>query len=116
MRDSLHLCRQSLAPDESPGPFEVDGKPDTRLQRSVGVLEIEALSARIGAFEYAVYVVLTAGLFNLLVKVLCTDNDHLLEVSSLQAERTITTASGTRESRPESRMRSRITPPWVTSR
>jgi len=44
--------------------------------------DIEALSDRIGAFEYAVYVVLTAGRFDLLVEVLCADNDHLLEVMS----------------------------------
>ena len=44
--------------------------------------DIEALSDEIGAREYAVYVVLTAGRFDLLVEVLCADNDHLLEVMS----------------------------------
>lgn len=44
--------------------------------------DIEALSEEIGAREYAVYVVLTAGRFDLLVEVLCADNDHLLEVMS----------------------------------
>lgn len=43
---------------------------------------IEALSDEIGAREYAVYVVLTAGRFDMLVEVLCADNDHLLEVMS----------------------------------
>lgn len=42
--------------------------------------DIEALSAEIGARDYAVYVVMTAGRFDLLVEVLCADNDHLLEV------------------------------------
>lgn len=44
--------------------------------------DIEALSAEVGSREYAVYVVLTAGRFDLLVEVLCADNDHLLEVMS----------------------------------
>ena len=44
--------------------------------------DIEALSSKIGALESAVYVVLTAGRFDLLVEVLCADNDHLLEVMS----------------------------------
>jgi len=44
--------------------------------------DIEALSEKIGAFEYAVYVVLTSGRFDMLVEVLCADNDHLLEVIS----------------------------------
>jgi len=43
---------------------------------------IETLSDEIGTREYAVYVVLTAGRFDLLVEVLCADNDHLLEVLS----------------------------------
>jgi len=42
--------------------------------------DIEELSARIGALDAAVYVVMTAGRFDLIVEVLCTDNDHLLEV------------------------------------
>ena len=42
--------------------------------------DIEAISDEIGAREYAVYVVLTAGRFDLLAEVLCADNDHLLEV------------------------------------
>ncbi|MCH7585165.1 MAG: Lrp/AsnC family transcriptional regulator [Acidobacteria bacterium] len=42
--------------------------------------DIEAISDEIGTREYAVYVVLTAGRFDLLVEVLCADNDHLLEV------------------------------------
>ena len=44
--------------------------------------DIEALSEKIGALEYAVYVVLTAGRFDMLVEVLCADNDHLLDVVS----------------------------------
>ena len=44
--------------------------------------DIEALSDEIGAREYAVYVVMTAGRFDLLVEVLCADNDHLLMVLS----------------------------------
>lgn len=44
--------------------------------------DIEALSDEIGAREYAVYVVLTAGRFDMLVEVLCADNDHLVEVMS----------------------------------
>ncbi len=44
--------------------------------------DIEALSDKIGTLESAVYVVLTAGRFDLLVEVLCADNDHLLEVMS----------------------------------
>jgi Lrp/AsnC family transcriptional regulator for asnA, asnC and gidA len=42
--------------------------------------DIEALSDEIGQRDYAVYVVLTAGRFDMLVEVLCRDNDHLLEV------------------------------------
>ncbi|MCP3977492.1 MAG: hypothetical protein GY720_23650 [bacterium] len=42
--------------------------------------DIEALSDEIGKREYAVYVVMTAGRFDLLVEVLCANNDHLLEV------------------------------------
>jgi Lrp/AsnC family transcriptional regulator for asnA, asnC and gidA len=41
---------------------------------------IEAISDEIGSRDYAVYVVMTAGRFDLLVEVLCADNDHLLEV------------------------------------
>jgi Lrp/AsnC family transcriptional regulator for asnA, asnC and gidA len=44
--------------------------------------DIEALADKIGALESAVYVVLTAGRFDMLVEVLCADNDHLLEVMS----------------------------------
>ncbi len=44
--------------------------------------DVEALSDEIGARKYAVYVVLTAGRFDLRVEVLCADNDHLLEVMS----------------------------------
>lgn len=44
--------------------------------------DIEALSDKIGALDSTAYVVLTAGRFDLLVEVLCTDNDHLLEVMS----------------------------------
>ncbi len=44
--------------------------------------DIEALSDEIGSREYAVYVVLTSGRFDMLVEVLCADNDHLLEVLS----------------------------------
>ena len=42
--------------------------------------DIEALSTQIGALEAAVYVVMTAGRFDLIIEVLCTDNDHLLSV------------------------------------
>ena len=42
--------------------------------------DIEALSDQIGALESAVYVVLTAGRFDMLVEVLCADNEHLLKV------------------------------------
>lgn len=42
--------------------------------------KIEEISDEIGSREYAVYVVVTAGRFDLLVEVLCADNDHLLEV------------------------------------
>jgi len=42
--------------------------------------DIEALSDEIGALESAVYVVLTAGRFDLLVELLCADNEHLLKV------------------------------------
>ena len=55
------------------------------VQAMVGVTvdgDIEALSDEIGAREYAVYVVLTSGRFDLLVEVLCADNEHLLEVMS----------------------------------
>jgi Lrp/AsnC family transcriptional regulator for asnA, asnC and gidA len=44
--------------------------------------DIEALSQEIGARDYAVYVVLTSGRFDMLVEVLCTDNDHLVDVLS----------------------------------
>jgi Lrp/AsnC family transcriptional regulator, regulator for asnA, asnC and gidA len=53
------------------------------VQAMIGLIvdgDIEALSNEIGTREYAVYVVLTAGRFDLLVEVLCADNDHLLEV------------------------------------
>jgi Lrp/AsnC family transcriptional regulator for asnA, asnC and gidA len=55
------------------------------VQAMVGLTvdgDIEALSDEVGAREYAVYVVLTAGRFDMLVEVLCADNDHLLEVLS----------------------------------
>ncbi|MGA7270654.1 MAG: Lrp/AsnC family transcriptional regulator [Acidimicrobiia bacterium] len=42
--------------------------------------DIEAISDEIGSRDYAVYVVMTAGRFDLMVEVLCADNDHLLEV------------------------------------
>jgi len=42
--------------------------------------DIEALSEEIARLEPVTYVVLTAGRFDLLVEVLCTDNDHLLKV------------------------------------
>lgn len=42
--------------------------------------DIEALSDEIGTLESAVYVVLTAGRFDLLVELLCADNEHLLKV------------------------------------
>lgn len=53
------------------------------VQAMVGLTvdgDIEALSAEIGLRDYAVYVVMTAGRFDLLVEVLCADNDHLLKV------------------------------------
>jgi Lrp/AsnC family transcriptional regulator for asnA, asnC and gidA len=53
------------------------------VQAMVGLTvdgDIEALSAEIGHRDYAVYVVMTAGRFDLLVEVLCADNDHLLKV------------------------------------
>jgi Lrp/AsnC family transcriptional regulator for asnA, asnC and gidA len=42
--------------------------------------DIETISDEIGSRNYAVYVVMTAGRFDLLVEVLCADGDHLLEV------------------------------------
>ena len=42
--------------------------------------DIEELSSQIGALDAAVYVVMTAGRFDLILEVLCTDNDHLLQV------------------------------------
>lgn len=42
--------------------------------------DIETISDEIGSRDYAVYVVMTAGRFDLLVEVLCADGDHLLEV------------------------------------
>jgi len=42
--------------------------------------DVEVLSEMIAALEPVTYVVLTAGRFDLLVEVLCTDSDHLLEV------------------------------------
>ena len=42
--------------------------------------DIESLSEKIARLEPVTYVVLTAGRFDLLVEVLCTDNDHLLQV------------------------------------
>lgn len=44
--------------------------------------DVEALSDKICALDSTVYVVLTAGRFDLLVEVLCADNDHLLQVMS----------------------------------
>ncbi len=44
--------------------------------------DIEEVSAKVGALDSAVYVVMTAGRFDLMVEVLCADNDHLLEVMS----------------------------------
>lgn len=55
------------------------------VQAMVGLTvdgDIEALSDEIGTRNYAVYVVLTAGRFDLLVEVLCADNDHFLAVMS----------------------------------
>ena len=42
--------------------------------------DIEALSSEISARDFAVYVVLTAGRYDMLVEVLCADNEHLVEV------------------------------------
>lgn len=42
--------------------------------------DVEVLSEKIGAMESVTYVVLTAGRFDLLVEVLCADNDHLLQL------------------------------------
>jgi Lrp/AsnC family transcriptional regulator for asnA, asnC and gidA len=53
------------------------------VQAMVGLIvdgDIETLSNTIEGRDYTVYVVLTAGRFDLLVEVLCTDNDHLLDV------------------------------------
>lgn len=55
------------------------------VQAMVGMTvdgDIEELSTKIGALDAAVYVVLTAGRFDMLVEVLCADNDHLLDVLS----------------------------------
>ncbi len=53
------------------------------MQAMIGlkaVGDVEVLSEMIAALEPVTYVVLTAGRFDLLVEVLCTDSDHLLEV------------------------------------
>lgn len=53
------------------------------MQAMIGlkaVGDIEVVSEMIAALEPVTYVVLTAGRFDLLVEVLCTDSDHLLEV------------------------------------
>ena len=53
------------------------------IQAMIGLTargDIETLSDKIGALDPVTYVVLTAGRFDVLVEVLCTDNDHLLEV------------------------------------
>lgn len=53
------------------------------MQAMIGLTtngDVEALSEQIGKLEPVTYVVLTAGRFDLLVEVLCTDNDHLLKV------------------------------------
>lgn len=53
------------------------------MQAMIGLTtdgDIEALSGEIGKLGPVTYVVLTAGRFDLLVEVLCTDNDHLLQV------------------------------------
>jgi len=55
------------------------------VQAMIGITargDIETLSEKIGELDSVTYVVLTAGRFDLLVEVLCTDNDHLLEVLS----------------------------------
>jgi len=53
------------------------------MQAMIGITtngDVVELSEQIGRFEPVTYVVLTAGRFDLLVEVLCTDNDHLLKV------------------------------------
>lgn len=53
------------------------------VQAMVGITvdgDIEEISQKIGALDSAVYVVLTAGRFDLLVEVLCADNNHLVEI------------------------------------
>ncbi len=53
------------------------------MQAMIGLTsngDIEVLSEQVGALDPVTYVVLTAGRFDLLVEVLCTDNDHLLAV------------------------------------
>ena len=53
------------------------------VQAMIGITaksDVEALSEEIGALESVTYVVLTTGRFDLLVEVLCTDNDHLLHL------------------------------------
>jgi Lrp/AsnC family transcriptional regulator for asnA, asnC and gidA len=53
------------------------------MQAMIGlkaVGDVEVLSETIAALEPVTYVVLTAGRFDLLVEVLCTDSDHLLDV------------------------------------
>jgi Lrp/AsnC family transcriptional regulator for asnA, asnC and gidA len=55
------------------------------VQAMVGLTvdgDIEALSSEISARDFAVYVVLTAGRYDMLVEVLCADNEHLVEVMS----------------------------------
>lgn len=42
--------------------------------------DIGTVSDAVGSRDYAVYVVVTAGRFDLLVEVLCADAEHLLEV------------------------------------
>ncbi len=42
--------------------------------------DLERLSEKIAAFHSVTYVVLTAGRFDMLVEVLCTDNAQLLEI------------------------------------
>jgi len=56
------------------------------MQAMIGLTtegDVEVLSETIGELDAVTYVVLTAGRFDLLVEVLCTDNDHLLSVIGL---------------------------------
>lgn len=53
------------------------------MQAMIGITtngDIERLSEQVAALDPVTYVVLTAGRYDLMVEVLCRDNDHLLEI------------------------------------